>query len=256
MERGQSIQIRKLTEQAEFAEAVALQETIWGFAKIDLLPSRLFVVASKIGGHAFGAFDGSKMVAFCLAIPGIKPGGGYYLHSHMLGVLEGYRNFGLGRRLKLAQRDDAIANGIQLMEWTFDPLELKNAFFNIERLGAVIRRFVFNQYGSSSSPLQAGLPTDRMIAEWYVAGPRVTALLTSEPLPRPEFTAHVTLPAGIGEIKKRDAVRAKEIQAAASEQIERHLSSGLAIAGLERTPETSSYLFTPWESYKQHVLPA
>ena len=82
------------------------------------------------------------MVAFCLCIPGLKPGGKQYFHSHMLGVLPAYRNTGLGRRLKLEQREDALARGIDLIEWTFDPLELKNAFFNIERLGAIVRRYV------------------------------------------------------------------------------------------------------------------
>ena len=256
MERGENIQIRKLTEHREFVEAVALQKTIWGFDEIDLLPVRLFVVATKIGGQAFGAYDGNKMVAFCLAIPGLKPDGGFYLHSHMLGVLEGYRDRSLGRRLKLAQREDAIARGVALIEWTFDPLELKNAFFNLERLGAVVRRFVFNQYGTTSSALHGGLPTDRTIAEWYVGGARVKGLLEGSPLARPEIAARIEVPADIGEIKKHDPARAKEIQTAVSEQFDRHLSQGLAAIGLERGDKTSAYLLTPWEHYKQHVLPA
>lgn len=256
MERGENIRIRKLTEHREFVEAVALQKTIWGFDEIDLLPVRLFVVATKIGGQAFGAYDGNKMVAFCLAIPGLKPDGGYYLHSHMLGVLEGYRDLGLGRRLKLAQREDAIARGVSLIEWTFDPLELKNAYFNLERLGAVVRRFVFNQYGTTSSALHGGLPTDRTIAEWYVAGPRVEALLAGAPLPRPEIVARIEVPADIGEIKQRDPARAREIQSGVSEQFDRHLAQGLAAVGLERGGAVSAYLLTPWETYKQHVLPS
>ncbi len=256
MERGKSIQIRKLSEHREFVEAVALQKTIWGFAEVDLLPVRLFVVASKIGGHTFGAFDGDRMVAFCLAIPGLKPGGETYLHSHMLGVLDGYRDLGLGRKLKLTQREDAIANGVQLIEWTFDPLELKNAFFNIERLGAVIRRFVFNQYGATSSLLQASLPTDRATAEWYLSGPRVEATLSGEQFARPEIVERVAVPANIGEIKAQNPAQAREIQAAVSGRLDTLLSSGLAVAGFERSAESGIYLLTPWESYQQHVLPA
>lgn len=256
MERGENIQIRKLTEHREFVEAVALQKTIWGFDEIDLLPVRLFVVATKIGGQAFGAYDGNRMIAFCLAIPGLKPDGGYYLHSHMLGVLEGYRDLGLGRKLKLAQREDAIARGVSLIEWTFDPLELKNAFFNLERLGAVVRRFVFNQYGTTSSALHGGLPTDRTIAEWYVDGARVKSLLAGAPLPRPEIAARIEVPTDVGRIKKHDPARAKEIQAAVSEQFDRYLSQGLAAAGLERGEKLSAYLLTPWEPLKKHVLPA
>ncbi len=113
---------------------------------------RFLVVVSHVGGHVFGAYDGGRMVGFCFAIPGIKPDGRPYLHSHMLGVLPEYRNLAVGRRLKLRQREDALARGIELIEWTFDPLELKNAYFNIERLGAMVRRYSENQYGDHRQP--------------------------------------------------------------------------------------------------------
>ena len=124
------IEIRKLMQLEEFRSAVQLQKVIWGFDDIDLLPLRFFVVASRVGGQVLGAFDGETMIGFCLGIPGVKPDGHAYLHSHMLGVLPEYHNLGIGRRLKLQQRDDALSRGIPLIEWTFDPLELKNAFFN------------------------------------------------------------------------------------------------------------------------------
>ena len=162
------ITIRALTTHPEFNAAVRLQQEIWGFDEIELLPVRLFVVATKIGGQAFGAYDGERMVGFCLAIPGLKPGGKYYLHSHMLGVRREYRNAGVGRMLKLRQREDALSRGIDLIEWTFDPLEIKNAYFNMERLGAIVRRYVLNQYGTTSSHLHGGLPTDRCTAEWWL----------------------------------------------------------------------------------------
>ena len=104
------IEVRALTEHAEFEEAVRLQREIWGFAEIELLPVRLFVVATKVGGQVFGAFDGARMIGFLLAIPGMKPGGESYLHSHMMGVLPEYRNQGVGRMLKLrAARGSARA---------------------------------------------------------------------------------------------------------------------------------------------------
>ena len=95
----------------------------------------------------------------------------------MLGVTKEYRDAGVGRLLKLEQRREALSRGIELMEWTFDPLEIKNAYFNMERLGAIVRRFVLNQYGTTSSKLHGGLPTDRCIAEWWLASPRVDAIL-------------------------------------------------------------------------------
>jgi predicted GNAT superfamily acetyltransferase len=160
------IEIRQLFSLDEFKEVLYLQKTIWGFDDVELLPIRFLVVVSKVGGHVFGAYDGAEMVGFCFAIPGVKTGGRPYLHSHMLGVLPRYHNAGIGRRLKLVQRDEALSRGITLIEWTFDPLELKNAFFNVERLGAIVRRYNPNQYGVTASPLHGGLPTDRCIAEW------------------------------------------------------------------------------------------
>jgi len=248
-----NIEIRELGEIAEFREAVQVQKTVWGFDEIDLLPVRLFVVGSKIGGQVFGAFDRERpaakgqMVAFLLAIPGVKPGGKAYLHSHMLGVLEGYRNHGLGRRLKLAQREQALERGFDLIEWTFDPLEIKNAFFNIERLGAVVRRFVFNQYGTTSSALHGGLPTDRCIAEWRIASPRAHALCAGESFPRSAVQARIAIPSDIAEIRSRDPQRAREIQAEAGEGFARHFRDGLAVIGFERTPQTGTYLLGEFE---------
>lgn len=249
-----NIQVRELTEIAEFREAVQLQKTIWGFDEIDLLPVRLFVVGSKIGGQVFGAYDLARpvgkgqMVAFLLAIPGVKPGGKAYLHSHMLGVLEPYRNLGLGRRLKLHQREQALERGFDLIEWTFDPLELKNAFFNIERLGAVVRRFVFNQYGTTSSALHGGLPTDRCIAEWYIGSPRARAITAGQPFERPAPVARIDIAGDISEIRQRDPQRAREIQAKASEQFALHFRNGLAVTGFERSPAFGSYLLGEMEA--------
>lgn len=248
MESSKNITIRKLTERQEFAAAVDLQRIIWGFEDIDILPVRLFVVASKIGGHSFGAFDGDRMVAFAVAIPGIKPGGKAYLHSNMLGVLSEYRDFGLGRRMKLAQREDALAHGVDLMEWTFDPLELKNAAFNIEKLGAVVQRFVFNQYGTTSSALHGGLPTDRCIAEWYLKSPRVEAAVHRTECQRPEITARIFVPANIAEIRKNDPAEARQIQATVSQQFDTHFSNGLTVVGFEMNEEFGIYLLASWPS--------
>jgi predicted GNAT superfamily acetyltransferase len=241
-------EIRQLTSNQEFGEAVKLQKAIWGFDEIDLLPVRLFVTASKIGGHSFGAYDGDRMVGFCVAIPGIKPGAKSYLHSHMLGVTKEYRDAGLGRRLKLAQRDDAIRQGLDLIEWTFDPLEIKNAFFNIERLGAIVRRFVFNQYGVTSSPLNAGLPTDRCYAEWWLKSDRVTALLAGSEMPRRETVARISITNDIYKIKANDFAQAREIQKRVADQFQENFSKNLAVTGFERSAENGSYLFSPWES--------
>jgi predicted GNAT superfamily acetyltransferase len=241
------IEIRQLAELEEFAGVVRLQREIWGFQDVELLPLRLFVVADKIGGQVLGAFDAGKMVAFCLCIPGLKPGGKYYFHSHMLGVLPPYRNTGLGRRLKLAQREYALVQGIDLIEWTFDPLELKNAFFNIERLGAIARRYVHNQYGRTSSHLHSGLPTDRLIAEWWIRSPRVDAIVNGRPMERPPVEARIEIPVGISSLVEEDGERARQIQASIGEQFGVHFRAGLAAVGIEKNHASSVYLLSKWD---------
>lgn len=240
------IEIRRLTLLAEFSEALQLQQCVWGFADSELLPLRWFVVVSRIGGHVFGAYDGGRMAGFCLAVPGVKPSGKPYLHSHMLGVLSQYRNAGVGRRLKLEQRADALARGFELVEWTFDPLEIKNAFFNIERLGAIVRRYVENEYGTTSSPLHGGLPTDRCVAEWWIASPRVEAVLAGRSA-KNETRERIAVPAEIGRLRQEDPARAREIQRANAERFRDCFSRGLAVTRFERGATEGAYLLGPWE---------
>jgi len=222
--------VRALSGHEEFAEAVRLQKIIWGFAELDLLPVRFFVVASRIGGQTLGAFDGGRMAGFLLAIPGIKHDSGTrYLHSHMLGVLSEYRDAGLGRMLKLAQRDDALARGLTLIEWTFDPFEAKNAYFNLEILGAIVRNYIPNMYGRRESMLDGDLPTDRCVAEWWIGeSPRSTA----------KVVARVSLP----------PQKTLESQEALARELQRHFAEGLTIIGFERSGDTGAYLLSPWPS--------
>jgi len=240
------IEARPLTSHQELQEAVRLQQEIWGFDEIELIPLRLFVVATKVGGHAFGAFDGKRMIGFCIAIPGIKPGPKIYLHSHMLGVLAEYRNAGVGRTLKLAQRDDAINRGFELIEWTFDPLEIKNAFFNIERLGAVVRRYVLNQYGMTTSHLHGSLPTDRCIAEWWISSPRAAAIIAGKPFDRGAIVARIAIPSDIAELRHKDPNRAVRIQQEVSEQFIDCFHRGLAVVGFEKSDAAGTYLLAEW----------
>ena len=242
------IEVRSLTQNSEFQEAVALQRTIWGFDEIELLPVRLFVVATKVGGQVFGAYDNGRMVAFLLAIPGLKPQGKYYLHSHMMGVLSDYRNAGIGRMLKLKQREEALSRDVAVVEWTFDPLEVKNAFFNIERLGAVVRRYVLNQYGTTTSALHGGLPTDRCVAEWYLDDDRVTGLIHTEKLVRPPEAARIEVPIAIQDWKLSNPARARDAQASISAQFQEHFRAGLAVVGFERSEDKGTYILGKWHS--------
>jgi predicted GNAT superfamily acetyltransferase len=242
------IAVRPLTEREDLKTVVKLQREIWGFEDVDLIPLRLFVVATKIGGQVFGAFDSRQMIGFCMALPGLKAGGKTYLHSHMLGVLPDYRNSGVGRALKLAQRDDALGRGVSLIEWTFDPLEIKNAFFNIERLGAIVRRYVLNQYGTTSSPLHGGLPTDRCIAEWWIASQRVNAITSGREFARNPVEMRVAIPSDIAAMRVNDNDRAKDIQQKAAEHFRAAFDRGLAVIGFEKSEQAGTYLLGKWES--------
>lgn len=242
-----AIEVRPLETLAELGEAVRLQKQIWGFEDIELLPLRLFVVAQKVGGQTLGAFDGERMVAFLLAIPGLKKEQ-MYLHSHMMGVLEEYRNLGVGRMLKLRQRELALERGIGLIEWTFDPLEIKNAFFNMQRLGAVVRRFVLNQYGTTTSHLHGGLPTDRCVAEWHIDGPRARAIVEGRDYPPGDVCARIAVPANIGELRESDPETARGIQTRVSGEFVKYFGEGLAVIGFERNEQSGIYLLGPWNS--------
>src|SRR3954468_4215305 len=230
----------------ELEACVALQKEVWNFDDVDLIPLRLFVVATKIGGQVVGAFDGGELIGFAMAIPGTR-GGNPYLHSHMLAVRESYRNSGLGRKLKLAQRDDALQRGIRLIEWTFDPLEIRNAWLNIERLGAIARRYNPNQYGMSSSPLQGGLPTYRLVAEWWLDSRRVQAVLTGN-APAAKTEQRIEVPASIYDWKKSADPRAKEVQSANRAAFQQAFARDLAVLRYERDAEMNgSFLLGRWD---------
>jgi len=245
----EAISLRNCHELEEFRACVALQKEVWGFADNELVPLRIFSLAPKIGGQVIGAWDRDTLVGFAFSIPGTRRGHPY-LHSHMLAVKEGYRNSGLGRRLKLFQREDAIANGYGLLEWTFDPLEIKNAYFNLERLGAIARRYNINQYGITSSPLQGFLPTDRLVAEWWLKSKRVETLLATGK--RPDFGEELRLdvPAEIYAWKAQPETRQKaaDVQLRNRQQFLAAFSRGLACLGYGRDAQGSgAFLLGRWD---------
>src|SRR6202790_2288545 len=229
-----SVLLRRCHGIEDFRACVALQKEVWNFTDAELVPLRMFVVADKVGGQIMGAFDGDVLVGFALSVPGTRSGH-VYLHSHMLAVRKDHRNSGLGRRLKLMQREDALARGIALIEWTFDPLEIKNAYLNIEKLGAIARRYNINQYGITSSPLQGGLPSDRLIAEWWLKSRRVESLIAAGKVPAFNRELTIEVPAQIYEWKAAAQTRreAQEVQERNRKQFLRVIYSGLAVLGYE-----------------------
>jgi predicted GNAT superfamily acetyltransferase len=244
------IRVESLSGFEQFDRCAALQEAVWGSGDGDVVSRRIFTVVSHIGGQVLGAFDGDTLAGFAFALPGYRDGRAY-LHSHILAVLPDYRNAGIGRRLKFAQRDDAIARGFDLMEWTFDPLEIKNAHLNIARLGAVVRRYHPNLYGSSSSPLQGSLPTDRLYAEWWLRSPRVVGLLHGEALPPQTIEQRIAVPHAISEWKQDPQRRnlAEAVQSGNRDAFASAFQHGLAVVGYERDIESNgAFLLGRWDA--------
>lgn len=252
--------IRPLRGQAEYAACVALQRRTWGESFGELVPPSLLMVAQEMGGIASGAFDGDRLVGFVFGISGTREGTPAHW-SDMLAVEPAYQGRGLGRLLKLHQRERLLELGIGRMLWTFDPLVARNAHLNLSRLGAIARTYKRDVYGDSDSPLHAGIGTDRLVAEWDLDAPRVRerlggattplgprdAPLLAEPrtgagLPAPGLFApapgaeavRVPVPSDIQAVKEADLGLAREWRAAVREALEWAFGDGLVAVALHR----------------------
>lgn len=165
--------IRRADGLADYLACVELQKLVWGYEALDdSLP--MLVIGNKYGGAVLVCEDpGKRIIGFAFAMPGWTPRGERLWWSHMTAVLPEYRGRNIGLQLKLHQRREALACGVSLIEWTFDPMQAMNAHFNLRKLGAVVREYEENVYGYTSSPLHRGLPTDRFVAEWHLQSGRV-----------------------------------------------------------------------------------
>lgn len=254
----------------------ALEKEVWGYTDAeDVVPPPVLIVSVKRGGILLGAFDQSgAMKGFVYSIPAIKDGK-LTQWSHMLGVTRAARDAGLGLRLKLAQRDAALAMGTDLIEWTYDPLQALNAHLNFAKLGVVVEEYEENIYGVSSSPLHAGSPTDRFVAEWRLRAPHVErringtglglvrdASVTAAPLVNPSRQGGrwlapgqadlsldaprllVEIPVGVAELQLDDPALALEWRLATRAIFQHYLSRGYRVVDffLSRASGRGHYL--------------
>lgn len=254
---GREVELRECRTLEELGACVTLQGETWGYEGNDIIPRRGFVVARQIGGQVVGAFEpgGGGLVGFAMALPGVKKRAAgesgvprAYLHSHMLAVRPEWRDEGLGQKLKLLQREEALGRGMDRMEWTFDPLEGKNAFLNIHRLGVVVHRYLPDFYGVSSSRLQNGLPTDRLLAEWHLTSERVAGRVAGETEPLPPVKERIMIPAEISAWKAGGEIaRAREAQQENRRTFERAFAAGLAVVGFVRDAQGNGiYELAEW----------
>ena len=246
---AETIEIRKIDSIPDMEACVQLQQAVWRFRDLDVVPRRMFAVANAVGGQVLGAWAADKLIGYALAIPGLRDGRTYF-HSHMLAVAPEYRNRGVGKMLKLAQREDALARGIELIEWTFDPLEVKNAFFNIEKLGAIVRRYTPDFYGASTSPLHGNLPTDRLHAEWWLDTGRVRALIAGDDPPKYSMNETITVTysrAGLGERHSQLPAFALESLMKLRREFITAFSAGLTVLRFQNlSDESACYLLGEW----------
>jgi predicted GNAT superfamily acetyltransferase len=257
------IEIRPLHSNAECAAAAALQREVWGQEYVDVVPATLLHVVEYVGGLAAGAFDANgEMLGFVFGINGVRDG--EIVHwSHMLGVRERARNLGLGRRLKEYQRQRMHALGAQRIFWSFDPLMSKNAYFNLNRLGAEVVEYVPDMYGTTSSPLHLGMATDRLIVSLRTdgGGERRSSSVQSadypvlSAFPRDQDRAMpsngtsapsvlIEIPADILGVLSRSTTTAQTWRLAVRSHFQWAMSNAYAVAGLLRDPlsDRSFYL--------------
>jgi len=245
---SKGIIVRKCESMEEFHECVRLQREVWGEAELEVEPVTLFIVASQTGGQVIGAFDDDRMVGFTLALAAVRHGAAY-LHSHMTGVGAKYRDRGVGRLLKLFQREEALGRDIRLIEWTFDPLEDRNAHFNLNRLGAICRKYIPNLYGVTTSPLHRGLATDRLLAEWALDSPRVITAVAQGHVEPVLEAGRVSLPPDLEERKTKEPERLGDVQEYLRREFTSWFERGYAAVGIRAEGRGASYILAPWSDF-------
>ena len=244
----ESIAVRRCETLEEFQNCVTLQREIWGEEDLEIEPTTMFVVASLTGGQVLGAFEGNAMVGYTLGVAGLR-GDLRYLHSHQTGVKASHRDRGVGRMLKLFQREEALSRGIRVIEWSFDPLEVKNAHFNLNRLGAICRRYVPNLYGITTSPLHRGIPTDRLIAEWFLDSPRVVAAINGLAPENAEAPARIELPRGLDAAKSSCVREIQRLQTRIRTEFTEWFGKGYAAVAAQKRPTADAYVLAPWSEF-------
>jgi predicted GNAT superfamily acetyltransferase len=241
--------IRECNKIAEFLQILPCQQAIWGYSDLEAYPLRLFVNLRNTGGSVLGAFTPkNELAGYVLSMPAWNDHGRYY-HSIALGVKKEHENHGLGKALKLAQRKTALAQGIELIKWSFDPLRAKNAYLNIVRLGAVIRRFEPNFYGPVDSELQRGLPSDRLIGEWHLKSSRVRRALAGKPIrnAHKKPAAEIAVPANFESLLRLNREYAIALQRFIAAEFTKHFHSGLQVTWLEQNKKETRYILDPYE---------
>ncbi len=237
------IVIRECTSIGDFQQCIELERTVWKDDDIGIMPIRLYLISKACNAPTIGAFETSgRLVGFVHTMIALMDGHPVY-HSHLAAVVEDLRHQAIGFRMKLAQREHAIKAGVPLIVWTFDPLQSRNAHLNINKLGAVIRRYEVNHYGEGlSTVFDSGVPSDRVFAEWWVLSPHVESRRSGNSRDRVGQTRAVVIPEDINRVRARSLEEHLEWRLRVREDFKTALDGGLIVRGFERGDGTSRYL--------------
>lgn len=246
----EEIIIRECTTIEEFDSCIYLQREAFGLPDLEISPRRHLIVSRQAGGWTLGAFVDGRMVGFVHHLAAVRPNNEIYGYSHVMGVAKDYQNKGVGARLKWAQRAKAISEGRDFIKWTWDPMQARNAHFNLNRLGVTVRHYEENFYGIDYNVDQSqppgerpGLPSDRLFASWDLNSPRVTALAAGNAITidaQPVKT--IAIPTYWSEVVKRNTQEARDEQTRVRTEFQSAFAEKLVCAGFERGDEQSRYL--------------
>ena len=239
--------IRECTTIEEFDGCLSLQREAFGLPDLELSPRRHLIVSRQAGGWTLGAFAADRMVGFVHTMAAVR-GNEIFGYSHMMAVAKDYQNKGVGARLKWAQRERALREGRKLIKWTWDPMQARNAHFNLNRLGATVDTYAENFYGidysaDASITARIGLPSDRLFATWHLDSERVRELANGSAVQfEGKQAGSVSIPSQWKALVKSYPQRALEEQTRVREEFKNAFARGLICAGFERGEEQSKYL--------------
>lgn len=237
------ILIRDIESAAEMRAVEELQKEVWGIPDLDVVPATHLIAAKAAGGVLLGAFDGNTLVGFVYGFVAQEDGRIAH-HSHMLAVKPEYRNFNLGYKLKVAQRDEVLAQGIDLITWTFDPLQSLNAYFNFTKLGVIADRYVINFYGEEAASFLHQTGTDRFWVKWLLTTDRVVQrLLTPKPVfENPSDKLLIEIPADINAVQHESPQLAREWRERTRRAFTEALGRGYVVRDFYREKTVGVYI--------------
>lgn len=240
---AQDIEIRECTTHDELARCVELQREVFALPEIEISPVRHLIVTKSAGGFVLGAFADSQLVGFVLSVPAFLRGQRAF-YSHMTAVKGSFQSYGIGSRLKWAQRHRALSEGVKYIKWTFEPWKSRNAHFNLEKLGAVVREIHENFYGidyATTGDKKIGLASDRLFAEWDLESKKVKTLAAGG---KYDETRHAVRTINVVDdwyaLVEKDPVEAINEQLRIRLEFQSAFADGLVARGFDR--ESSNYL--------------